>query len=256
LSDPGRFVHRFDGRAQSYSRHRPTYPIQALNVLAREGGLRPTGAVADVGSGTGILSELLLQHGNLVYCVEPNLEMREEAERRLGKFGRRFISVDGSAEDTSLPSECVGLVTVGQALHWFDRAKASREFRRILKPGGRMAVVYNNRRRTNGTGRAYDSIVKRFESRAMVPQVDDAFIRGFLGKGSKRFTAHNAQVLDRAGVLGRLASASYMPLRGSKEGDGVRAAVDEVFRRYGRSGMVELPYQTTIHISAPVNHSV
>jgi Methylase involved in ubiquinone/menaquinone biosynthesis len=106
--------------------------------------LAATSSVADVGSGTGILTELLLETGAAVFAVEPNREMREAAERLLNDYGR-FRSVHGTAEDTTLPTASVDLITASQAFHWFDVQKARRELARILKPGGRVALIWNER---------------------------------------------------------------------------------------------------------------
>src|SRR5437763_146059 len=112
-------------------------------MLAEECGLKPTSVVADVGSGTGILSELFLRNGNRVYGVEPNREMREAGERLLSAY-RHFVSVEGRAEATTLPDESVDFVTAGQSFHWFDRDAARRELRRILRPGGWAALIWND----------------------------------------------------------------------------------------------------------------
>lgn len=128
--DPTR---RFSDRVENYVRYRPGYPRALLECLAREHGLDPAHAVADIGSGTGILSELLLRNGNAVFGVEPNAEMRAAAERLL-RGQAKFHSVDGRAEATTLPTASVDWITAAQAFHWFDVSAARREFRRILRP--------------------------------------------------------------------------------------------------------------------------
>src|SRR5260370_37277837 len=91
--------------------------------------------IADLGSGTGILSELFLKHGHRVFGVEPNREMRSAGERLLAKYPE-FSSIDATAEATTLVNASIDFITAGQAFHWFDREKARPEFARILKPGG------------------------------------------------------------------------------------------------------------------------
>ena len=124
---------RFSSRVEKYVRYRPGYPPDVVSLLERECGLTPGWVVADLGSGTGILSELFLANGNRVFGVEPNPEMREAGQRLLAGYPR-FVSVGGRAEATTLPDASVDLVTAGQAFHWFDRPSARAEVARILNP--------------------------------------------------------------------------------------------------------------------------
>ena len=154
------FTKRFTGRASFYSTSRPNYPRRILNILRSEIDFDETYTVADIGSGTGLLSQLFLEKGNRVLAVEPNDEMRTMAEKNLGKF-RRFLSRRGTAEHTGLESGSVDLVIVGQALHWFDREASSREFARILKTNGHVCIVYNDRNNKDSFMKDYDQIVKK-----------------------------------------------------------------------------------------------
>ncbi|HEX8686675.1 MAG TPA: class I SAM-dependent methyltransferase, partial [Pyrinomonadaceae bacterium] len=140
---------RFSSRVADYVKYRPGYPAEVLRLLEAECGLTAESVVADVGSGTGLLSELFLKNGNRVYGVEPNAEMREAGERLLAAYAN-FVSVDGRAEATTLEDGSVDFVTAGQAFHWFDPAGARREFARILRPGGWVVLAWNDRR-TAGT---------------------------------------------------------------------------------------------------------
>src|SRR3712207_3362726 len=145
-ADPTR---RFSNRVEDYIKYRPDYPRALVALLEDECGLTRESVVADVGSGTGILSELFLREGVRVYGVEPNREMREAGEELLAAY-ENFASVDGRAEATTLADDSVDFVTAGQAFHWFDTAAARREFRRILKDDGWAVLVWNDRR-TEGT---------------------------------------------------------------------------------------------------------
>src|SRR5207248_11421403 len=139
-ADPTR---RFSSRVADYIKYRPRYPQSVVELLRDECGLRHAAVVADVGSGTGILSELFLRNGNRVYGVEPNQEMREAGGRLLAAYDN-FVSVEGRAEATTLDDRSVDFVTSGQALHWFERDAARREFVRILRPGGWVVAVWND----------------------------------------------------------------------------------------------------------------
>jgi SAM-dependent methyltransferase len=205
--------------------------------------------VADVGSGTGILSELFLRNGNLVFCVEPNTGMRRAAERSLREYKPRFVSVKGTAEDTRLADGSADLVAVGQALHWFDLARARAEFGRVLRPKGHVAIVYNHRVERTAAERAYRKVAERFGKRSEVPNVDGENVAQFLAGGEvRRFVMANSQSLDLSGALGRLESASYMPRPTSREWAGVEGAVREIFDRHASSGRVVLHYETELCI--------
>ena len=136
---------RFSDRVENYIRYRPGYPPEVIELLRAECGLEPAHVVADIASGTGVFTRLLLENGNAVFAVEPNAEMREAGNRLLDSHAR-LTSVAGTAEDTTLPSASVDFVTAAQAAHWFDRRRARAEFARILKPGGWCALIWNERR--------------------------------------------------------------------------------------------------------------
>src|SRR5215475_8380727 len=137
-------THRFSDRVENYIRYRPGYPPQALETLKKKCGLTPGQVMADIASGTGIWTRMLVENGNPVYAVEPNAEMREAGERLLAAFPN-FSSVDGTAEATSLPPSSMDFVTAAQAAHWFDRMRARQEFSRILRPGGWLVLLWNER---------------------------------------------------------------------------------------------------------------
>src|SRR5882724_12052314 len=153
---------RFSNRVADYVRYRPGYPPAALDLLRTECGLRPGHVIADIGSGTGFLSELFLKNGNLVYGVEPNEAMRRAGEEYLASYDG-FSSIEGSAEATTLDDAGVDFVTAGQSFHWFEPDSARREFVRILKPGGWMVIVWNDRRMDEAPfTRAYENLLERF----------------------------------------------------------------------------------------------
>ena len=135
---------RFSDRVENYVLYRPGYPAEVMELCKIECGLAPNHVLADMASGTGIWTRVLLENGNPVFGVEPNAEMRQAGERLLAGFPK-FTSVAGSAEATTLADASVDLVTAAQAGHWFDRARARQEFVRILKPGGWLVLLWNER---------------------------------------------------------------------------------------------------------------
>lgn len=243
------FTDRFADRAAVYSKYRPGYPSEILPILGREVGFSGKDIVADVGSGTGLLTRLFLENGNRVFGVEPNDEMRSYAEGALAGF-RNFVSVRGRAERTTLPGGCVDLIAAGQALHWFDPSSAIAEFSRISKPGGRLCIVFNERK-SDGFGRAYLEVVKRHQRDfAKVPGIGaKSLARYFKDRKYSKFEAPNEQSLDFQGLLGRLLSASYMPSPRERGGfEELRKDVLRLFKRFDRDGRVKLRYRTEIYI--------
>src|SRR5271165_1182208 len=136
---------RFSDRVENYVRYRPGYPPEVLELLRTECGLRPGHIIADIASGTGVFTRLLLENGNSVFAVEPNKEMREMSVHQLESYDR-LVSVAGTAEETTLRSASVDFVTAAQAAHWFDLPRARAEFARILRPEGWCVLIWNERR--------------------------------------------------------------------------------------------------------------
>lgn len=220
---------RFGDRAVDYVAGRPSYPAAAVDTLFDGLGDPAAVCVADLGAGTGISSRLLAAHGAQVLAIEPNAAMRDAAEP-----DERVQWIDGSAEVTGLDEASVDLVAVFQAFHWFDFATALREIVRILRPGGRAAVIYNERDESDPFTAAYGDLVRRYQTdRTEHRRGDalDAFIafEGWHG-GPRMIEFPNQHVLDEAGVLARARSTSYLPKAGEagrELHDAIRALVAE-----------------------------
>lgn len=138
---------RFDGKGEIYAKARPGYPSELLDYVRNTLHFDEGSTFADIGSGTGIFSELLLNGGYHVYAVEPNADMRMKAEEKLGNR-KDFVSVNGTDSSTTLPELSVDCVTTAQAFHWFDVEAFKAECRRILKPDGKVIIIYNTRDET------------------------------------------------------------------------------------------------------------
>ncbi|OLD95477.1 MAG: hypothetical protein AUI36_46130 [Cyanobacteria bacterium 13_1_40CM_2_61_4] len=244
------FTHRFTGRASDYSMHRPEYPRQILDILRTRSGFDQNKTVADIGSGTGLLSRLFLQNGNKVFCVEPNDEMRSFAEQDLSSCPN-FVSIKGRAEDTTLKDSSVDLVTVGQALHWFDHQLAKREFQRILRNNGDICIVYNDRSEKDQFMKEYDSLIGRHaRNRAKVPEINKAFQSSWFRDGMFReFNLSNEQFLDLEGLAGRIMSASYMPSSSETEKfTSLKSDISHLFRLHAEKGKVRMVYNTRVFL--------
>ena len=241
---------RFSNRAADYVRYRPGYPSELLGVLRKECDLRSDHVIADIGSGTGFLSELFLKNGNAVFGVEPNREMREAGELHLQSY-RGFVSVAGSAEATTLPEACADFVAAGQAFHWFEPEKTRAEFRRILRPQGWVVAIWNFREMETPFARAYEDILVKYGTD--YTRVRDSYPQGhevqrFFPRGEfLHHTLPNVQFLDWDGLAGRLRSSSYVPQEGHANFAPMMDALRELFRRYQENGRVRVEFATHLY---------
>ena len=243
---------RFTDRVANYVAYRPKYPAEVLAFMRAELGLSPSSIIADVGSGPGILTEMLLRNGNTVYAVEPNDAMRAAAENLLGAFPT-FKSVHAAAEATTLADKSVDFITAAQAFHWFDAERALAEFARILKRGGWVVLLWNMRR-TDSTpflselerilrayGTDYERVAADNPGQELMERI---FPRGF---GTKIF--QHAQNFDYEGLRGRWLSASYVPLAGHPNHEPMFDALRCAFDEYNTNGTVAIEYDTVIYYS-------
>lgn len=237
---------RFADRADDYVVGRPSYPPAAIDVLFEGLGDPAQMCVADLGAGTGISSRLLAARGAHVLALEPNAAMRNAAAP-----DARVRWIDGSAEATGLDEASVDLVTAFQAFHWFDFASALREIVRILRPGGRAAVVYNERDESDPFTAAYGDLVRRYQTDRTEHrrcEAVDAFsaFEGWHG-GAQRTEFRNEHVLDRDGVLARARSTSYLPNSG-EAGRALHDALLALFEHHQRQGRVTMHMRTIVVI--------
>jgi ubiquinone/menaquinone biosynthesis C-methylase UbiE len=242
---------RFSNRVVDYVRYRPGYPAAAVETLRKECALRPGHVIADIGSGTGFLAELFLKNGNRVYGVEPNEAMRQAGEEYLASYDG-FSSIEGSAESTTLDDSTIDFVTAGQAFHWFEPNAARGEFARILKPGGWVVVLWNERLTdTTPFLREYEDLLRKFgtdyarvnESYPREEQMRDFFQHhAYRQEGLPNF-----QVFDFEGLAGRVRSSSYVPAKDHANFAPMMAELERIFRAHQRDGTVRIEYLTHLH---------
>lgn len=241
---------RFTTRVDDYRKFRPHYPAALLTLLRQECGLTPNSLIADVGAGTGILAELFLQHGNPVIAVEPNAAMRA-ACAELSAMHPKLECIDGSAEATGLPDASIDFVTVGQALHWFDRRRSRQEFARILRPH-RYAVVLTNERHMGPEPFfvTYEQLLREHgidyqRVKATYPSVSDA--QEFFAPAKMHMAIFpNHQDFDFDGLLGRTLSSSYMPQPGNAGYAAMHSALMQIFERHQTQGKVRMTYDCRV----------
>jgi SAM-dependent methyltransferase len=238
---------RFSDRAADYARYRPTYPAAAIDAVLEGLGVPANVLAVDVGAGTGISARLLADRGVRVIALEPNPQMR-------AAVGDARIDVrDALATATGLADESVDLVTSFQAFHWFANEDATREFARIVRPGGRVALVWNERDKSDALTEAYGRVAEpprrsdaspamRGEYRAYVAPLLAA--AGFCEVRERLF--RNVQPLDLDGLIGRARSASYVPLAGP-EADAIVAGLRALHARFAdTSGRIALVHTTHV----------
>lgn len=239
---------RFSDRAADYVKYRPSYPDAAIAVILA--GLDTTQLIAaDIGAGTGISSRLLAERGVRVLAIEPNKEMRQAAElHELVEFR------EGTAEATNLPDASVDLVTCFQAFHWFNPETSLFQFRRILRPSGRLALVWNNRDQTDKFTSEYSRLIRaasnNHPAEARLKSVEPLLISShFINVREHQFICK--QQLDFAGLIGRMQSVSYVPREELVQQQLILDLQDLYDRHSDERGFVYMVYTTSVHLAEP-----
>lgn len=252
MSNTPETTNRFTERVDNYVKYRPGYPVEVLDLLAKEGGLASGSVVADIGSGTGIFTKLLLQRGYKVHAVEPNQAMQQAACMWLGS-DENFIPVDAVAEATTLVTHSINMVVCAQAFHWFNDARTRWEFNRILKEDGLAALIWNARLPdADDFSKAYEKLLKTKSvdyNKVNHRNINDIDFKFFFKNGVyKQVNFPNAQLFDLDGLMGRAFSSSYVPTEGSIKGTKFKGSLTGIFEKYNNKGTVTFTYQTEVYI--------
>lgn len=244
---------RFSDRVDDYIKFRPRYPKAVLEFFISRLGLQPGHVIADVGSGTGISSEMFLKNGNKVFGIEPNTKMREAGEKALVGLGH-FLSVSGTAEKTGLESRGVDFVVAAQAFHWFKPDEAKKEFARILKSPGYVALIWNDRKIDDSEfSKKYEKLILEFGTdykHVAHQNINEDAIKAFLGK--QDYGVHifpNLQILDFPSLLGRLTSSSYIPNTNHPRFEDMKNTLKNLYDQFQKDGFVQLTYDTKVYFS-------
>lgn len=245
-------VERFSNRVANYIKYRPGYPREIIGFLEQNCGLTYETVIADIGCGTGISSRLFLENCNRVIGVEPNEAMRTAAVELLAEFPDVTI-VDGTSERTTLPDSSVDMIVAAQAFHWFDPEPTRAEFERILRPGGYVVLIWNERQLgTTPFLVEYEEFLLKYATDYAAVRHDrfdaaalDSYFRGRVISA----TFPNFQVFDLEGLKGRMLSASYMP----SEADAVYPEMIEelrnLFAKHSENGRIKVLYDTNVYCS-------
>ncbi|MDQ7012572.1 MAG: class I SAM-dependent methyltransferase [Planctomycetota bacterium] len=271
-------IGRFSDRAADYVKYRPSYPPEAIDAVlegltpsrggtfrgpSRGAGFQPVREsralqAADVGAGTGISAKLLAERGVEVFAIEPNTEMRNAGEKvpSPNKEGGRVTWRDGTAEATGLADASVDLVLCAQSYHWFEPVAACLEFGRVLRPGGRLALMWNDADESDPVAKGYYDLVRAssegvgptsHQTVAKEPRVEPPFAMSAM----RRLRFRHEQRLDAEGLVGRAMSASYVPRTGEKAErlvEGLRRLHAEYV---GADGCVGLVYGVWVYLNEP-----
>lgn len=242
---------RFSGRTEVYQKYRPSYPKEILGALSAGTGFSSDWVVADIGAGTGKLSELFLNNGNHVIGVEPDACMREASIAAFSQ-GFPFAAVHGYAENTGLPDECCDIVVVGQAFHWFDPAHTRAEFSRILGRPRWVALIWNRRLIDSSPFQSeYESILRSHAldySDKNHRHLSDRDIASFFSPSNfQHIRLPNHQTLDLEGLKGRVLSASYTPVAGRPGHTALMREIEMLFEVHQVNGRVTFEYETGLY---------
>ena len=243
---------RFSNRVDNYAKYRPGYPDKVLDYLQHECHLTPQSIIADIGSGTGIFTRLLLERGYTVYAVEPNGPMRKEAEHQL-KSQSGFHSLNGTAESTNLDAKSINLIVCAQAFHWFNNAETKVEFKRILAPYGHVALIWNNRdTEADDFAVAYELLLKQQSGdyeRINHQNLTDTDFANFYHDGKYKLSKFsNLQVFNFEQLAGRAFSSSYVPAPDTDAGHTFSMQLKTIFDQYQTNGTVMFKYDTEVYL--------
>ena len=237
---------RFSSRVENYIKYRPSYPLKIIDFLKEERILAKDTVIADIGSGTGILTKLFLDNGNQVYGIEPNKDMRDAAEKNLQEY-TNFSSLEGSAESTGLNEDCINLIIAGQAFHWFDVRGAKREFKRILKPNGNVALIWNNRGKTGSDfDISYENFILKYGTDYKEVRKNEKNVDLFFNYQKETF--YNFQELDFTSFKGRVLSSSYIPLADNPIFPKMILELEDLFNKHQRNGIIRIEYDTEVYL--------
>lgn len=245
-------TNRFSGREDNYAKYRPGYPKEMMEWLQSDDvGIWEKDVIADIGMGTGIGAKLFLEAGCTVYGVEPNKEMRVKAEQELESY-EKFHSVDGTAENTTLPSRSIDNIVCCQSFHWFDVDKTRDEFKRILKsPSYEVIIIWNEHQDSKIMEDYEEKILERYcIDKTLIRkrgEAEEKYIKPFYaGSGYEKKEFKHSEDVDFETFKGRIFSYSDMPTE-EKATPEMLKDIEDFFAKHMDGGVVKLEYVTMVY---------
>ena len=242
-------THRFDGKGEIYEKARPKYASELFEYLQNTLHISAGSVFADIGSGTGIFTEQLLSCGYRVYAVEPSEDMRRKAVEKLSG-NEYFTSIDGTASDTHLLDRSIDCVTAAQAFHWFDTESFREECRRILKPDGKVLIVYNYRIPTAACTMALAEVHRAYnpEFHGFSNGMSNEKCTAFYDEKCSLFRTDNTQTYDREGYISCVLSSSYSIKESDERYPKYLEVLGALFDRFAENGRLAVPTDTITYI--------
>ncbi|MCB0825491.1 MAG: class I SAM-dependent methyltransferase [Armatimonadetes bacterium] len=242
-------ISRFDGKASIYASSRPTYPLKTLHQISEVTDLPTDATVYDLGAGTGLFSQILLEHFQRVHLVEPNADMRGQAENVLPTD--HSTSIDAEAESFPAEPRSIDLITAAQAFHWFDQPRAKAHWRQVLKPSGWVALVWNTRIPSTPFAEEVGNLLKALvdaSPQGDIPQDSaDEEILAFFESAQILATEHTTPLSEQE-LCNLVMSRSYSPRSGEPLFAEIKEKVQDIHASYQSNGLVDLPYLTKLYI--------
>lgn len=242
---------KFNGKGEIYAKARPSYATELFDHIKNTLNVPKGSVFADIGSGTGIFTEQLIDCGYLVYAVEPNDDMRKKAEERLSD-NKSFISVNGVDSNTGLPDKSIDLITVAQAFHWFDTYAFKKECKRILKPNGKVLIIYNSRDESVPSTKALAAMCRKYdpEFRGFSNGISAEKCCDFFEGNCEIFRADNSQIYDRQGYIDRVLSSSYSLREGDERYEEYLKEINSIFDTFAVNDRMTVPTYTVAYIGS------
>ncbi len=240
----------FDDVATIYSKYRPSYPEKYINYLISKCNLNENSLIADIGSGTGILTKQFLDKNLRIIGVEPNENMRKISRKFLSNY-KNFISIDGNDKNTNLEENSVDLITVAQAFHWFDVDAFRKECKRILKPNGKVCIIWNKLDTTNNIVKEEKDIDYKYTNQykeinnILEDEKRELLIKDFFKNDNYECKiTENNQIYNKETFIGVNLSKSYSLRKEDKNYDNYINAFEYLFNKYNKNGTLLIKNNT------------
>jgi SAM-dependent methyltransferase len=250
-------ISKFNKKVKKYTLYRPGYPSEIITFLQEELSFNKEHVVADIGSGTGLFTKLILENGNLTFGIEPNFSMREQSITELSNY-QNFTIIDGRAEDTKLDTNSIDFIFAVQSFHWFNNNEARKEFKRILRNNGYVVLIWNQRSTDNSSFlKSYELLLKTY-ARNYNPSIhnglDESYIKSFYYPNKYHIKKlFRRQLLNYKELKGRLLSTTYAPGYNDPNYKLILIDLKTLFNEYNENGVVQIDYCVYIYYGKLIN---